>query len=115
MVLVGFVIACLFAGSPIFLSPLSVNATTDGVVLLPSLFIITVGSLPSITDTQLLVVPKSIPIIFPIVSLIFNYFQIVLLSYSPRPCQCRITDSLSYYREESNYAMPLPFAPHITF
>jgi hypothetical protein len=34
----GFVIACLFAGSPPKTSPLSVNATTDGVVFLPSAF-----------------------------------------------------------------------------
>jgi hypothetical protein len=46
-------------------SPLSINATIEGVVLLPSLFGITIGSLPSITDTQELVVPRSIPIIFP--------------------------------------------------
>ena len=44
----------------------STNATTEGVVLLPSLFGITTGSLPSITLTHELVVPKSIPIIFPI-------------------------------------------------
>ena len=39
---------------------------TEGVVRFPSLLGITTGSLPSITDTQELVVPKSIPIIFPI-------------------------------------------------
>ena len=55
-----------FAGSPTFRSPFSVNATIDGVVLLPSLLAITTGSLPSITATQELVVPRSIPIIFPI-------------------------------------------------
>ena len=63
MVLVGFVTACLLAGSPTLISPPSTNAITDGVVLFPSAFGITVGSLPSITDTQELVVPKSIPII----------------------------------------------------
>ena len=50
----------------IFLSPVFVNATTDGVVLAPSWFAITVGLPPSITATQLFVVPKSIPMIFPI-------------------------------------------------
>jgi membrane fusion protein, multidrug efflux system len=55
------------AGSPTFLSPFSVNATMDGVVRRPSLLLgITTGSLPSITATQELVVPRSIPIIFPI-------------------------------------------------
>ena len=65
----GFVIACLLAGSPTFLSPFpsSRKATIDGVVLFPSLFGITTGSLPSITDTHELVVPKSIPIILLII------------------------------------------------
>ena len=43
------------------------RATIEGVVLLPSLFAITTGSLPSNTATQELVVPKSIPIIFPMI------------------------------------------------
>ena len=72
MVLVGFVIACLLAGSPTLRSPPSTKATTEGVVLLPSLFGITTGSLPSITLTQELVVPKSIPIIFPILKYLFD-------------------------------------------
>ena len=57
------------AGSPTFLSPFpsSRKATIEGVVLRPSLLGITTGSLPSITETQEFVVPKSIPIIFPIV------------------------------------------------
>jgi type III secretory pathway component EscS len=50
----------------------------DGVVLRPSLFGITTGSLPSITATQELVVPKSIPItflIFIIGLFVTNYFR----------------------------------------
>jgi hypothetical protein len=42
------------------------NATMDGVVLFPSAFGITTGSPPSRTETQEFVVPKSIPITFPI-------------------------------------------------
>ncbi len=83
IVFVGFVIACLFAGSPTFLSPFppSRKATMEGVVLLPSLFGITTGSLPSITDTQELVVPKSIPIIFPISILLFlNYLLFLTIN-----------------------------------
>ena len=70
MVLVGFVIAWRFAGSPTLRSPLPLSrkATIEGVVLLPSLLAITVGSLPSITATQELVVPRSIPMIFPMIS-----------------------------------------------
>jgi hypothetical protein len=42
----------------------------DGVVLFPSELGITTASLPSITDTHEFVVPKSIPIILPIIILI---------------------------------------------
>ena len=48
---------------------------TEGVVRLPSLLAITTGSLPSNTATQEFVVPKSIPIIFPI---IFRFFYFLL-------------------------------------
>src|SRR5690606_16852376 len=65
-VLVGFVTACLLAGSPTLISPPSTKAITDGVVLFPSELGITTASLPSITETHELVVPKSIPIILPI-------------------------------------------------
>ena len=58
----GFVTACLFAGCPINFSSLSVNATTEGVVLAPSAFSNTLACEPSITATQEFVVPKSIPI-----------------------------------------------------
>ena len=67
IVLVGLVTACLFAGSPTLISPPSTNAITEGVVLLPSALGITTGSLPSITATQELVVPKSIPMILLII------------------------------------------------
>ena len=46
----------------------SVKATIDGVVRAPSAFSITFGVLPSITATQLFVVPRSIPITFPILA-----------------------------------------------
>ena len=58
-----FVTTCLLAASPTILSPF-LNATTDGVVLFPSGFVITVGSPFSRTATHEFVVPKSIPIIF---------------------------------------------------
>jgi hypothetical protein len=70
----GFVIAWRFAGSPTLRSPfpLSRKATILGVVLRPSLLAITTGSLPSITATQEFVVPKSIPIIFPMTMFIYK-------------------------------------------
>src|SRR5690349_2386857 len=61
IVLSGLVTACRFAGWPIKRSPSLVKATTDGVVRAPSEFSITLGLPASITATQLLVVPKSIP------------------------------------------------------
>lgn len=56
------VMACLFAAEPTNLSPYLVKAMTDGVVLEPYAFSITFGVCPSMTATQELVVPKSIPI-----------------------------------------------------
>ena len=41
-----------------------VKATTEGVSRLPSWLGITVASPPSITETTLLVVPRSMPMIF---------------------------------------------------
>src|ERR1700741_1519364 len=66
MVLREFVTAWRFAASPTMRSPLLVNATTDGVVRLPSEFSRTSGSPPSMTAMQELVVPKSMPITFAI-------------------------------------------------
>src|SRR6201996_1508296 len=77
MVFVGFVIAWRFAGSPTLRSPLSINATTDGVVRLPSLLAIPTGSFPSITATQEFVVPKSIPIILDIYDCFFLYYLLL--------------------------------------
>ena len=91
----GLVIACLLAGSPTFLSPFSVNATIEGVVLRPSLLGITTGSLPSITATQELVVPKSIPIIFPISLFLKCFYSNLFHVFNvPVPSQslCQITD-----------------------
>src|SRR5215203_2745528 len=62
MVLSGLVTAWRLAGWPIRRSPSLVMATIDGVVRAPSAFSMTLGLPPSITATQLLVVPRSIPI-----------------------------------------------------
>src|SRR5438132_1062927 len=62
----GLVTACRFATVPTSRSPDCVNATTDGVVRPPSAFSTTVGSPPSSTAMHELVVPRSIPIVFPI-------------------------------------------------
>ncbi len=63
----GLVTPWRFATVPTRRSPPCVKATTDGVVRPPSAFSITVGSPPSSTAIQLLVVPRSIPIVLPIV------------------------------------------------
>jgi len=61
-VLFGLVIACLLASCPTNLCPSFVNPTIDGVVRVPSTFCITFGDPPYIIATQLLPVPKSMPI-----------------------------------------------------
>src|SRR6266404_4845016 len=53
--------ACRLAGRPMRRSPCFVNATTEGVVRAPSEFSMTRELLPSMTETQEFVVPKSIP------------------------------------------------------
>src|SRR5881275_2675848 len=71
MVRFGLVIACRLAGSPTSRSPLSVNATTLGVSRFPSWLGMTLTSLPSITATTELVVPRSMPMIFsPLATLV---------------------------------------------
>src|SRR3546814_6414826 len=62
MVFSGLVTAWRFAGWPFRRSPSFAKATIDGVVRVPSTFSITLGFPPSITATQLFVVPRSIPI-----------------------------------------------------
>src|SRR6266852_8753789 len=61
----GLVTAWRLAGWPVSRSPSSVKATIDGVVRIPSAFSMTFGDLPSITATQELVVPRSIPMTLP--------------------------------------------------
>src|SRR5664279_210545 len=65
MVLVGLVTAWRLASWPTRRSPVLVNATTDGTVRPPSADAITVGSPPSMTATTEFVVPRSIPMILP--------------------------------------------------
>ena len=62
----GLVTAWRLATVPTSRSPDWVKATTDGVVRPPSAFSMTVGSPPSSTAMHELVVPRSIPIVFPI-------------------------------------------------
>ena len=68
-VLVGFVTAWRLADWPTRTWSSLLNATIDGVVRSPSLFSMTLGTPPSMTATQELVVPRSIPITFPILLL----------------------------------------------
>src|ERR1700722_9401885 len=58
----GLVTAWRLAGWPLRSSPAGAKATMEGVVRAPSAFSITLGADPSITATQELVVPRSMPI-----------------------------------------------------
>ena len=72
MVFSGLVMLCRLAVCPTSTSPESVNATIDGVVRAPSAFSITLALLPSITATQELVVPRSMPIALVMMDLLFG-------------------------------------------
>ena len=63
----GLVTAWRLATVPTSRSPEAVKATTDGVVRPPSAFSMTVGSPPSSTAMHELVVPRSIPMVLPMV------------------------------------------------
>jgi hypothetical protein len=68
-VLLGLVTAWRLADWPTSTSPSRLKATMLGVVRSPSAFSITLGLSPSMTATQELVVPRSMPMIFPMVFL----------------------------------------------
>src|SRR5512140_1547308 len=90
MVLRELVTACRFAASPTSRSPDFVNATTEGVVRLPSEFSSTAGSPPSITAMQEFVVPKSMPSTFAI-----NWLNKQLVECDPPVsliCPCTLND-----------------------
>src|ERR1700722_2683093 len=65
MVPLGFIIDCRLASWPTRRSPLSVKATTDGVVRAPSALGITIGSPPCQAAITELVVPRAIPTAVP--------------------------------------------------
>ena len=65
--LVGLVTAWRLASWPTSRSPVLVKATTVGMVRPPSADAMTVGSPPSITATTEFVVPRSMPMILPMV------------------------------------------------
>src|SRR2546423_13723582 len=83
----GLVTAWRLAGWPTSRSPSSVNATIDGVVRMPSAFSMTFGVLPSITATHELVVPRSIPMTFPMVliSLFLRQVGRALTAHQSKP------------------------------
>ena len=72
----GLVMAWRLATWPTIRSPVLEKATTDGVVRLPSALAITTASPPSMTATQELVVPKSIPITLDMMIVLLIYRKI---------------------------------------
>src|SRR5437588_10503930 len=72
IVFCGFVTAWRLATVPTSLSPEAVKATTEGVVRPPSAFSMTVGSPPSSTAMHELVVPRSMPMVLAIGSVLLH-------------------------------------------
>src|SRR5271155_3015540 len=83
----GLVTAWRLAGWPTRRSPSSLKATIDGVVRIPSAFSMTFAVLPSITATHELVVPRSIPMTFPMVLISFFLRQVgwALTAHQSKP------------------------------
>src|ERR1700726_58951 len=76
MVFSGLVMLWRLAGWPTRTWPSSVKATIDGVVRPPSAFSITLALFPSITATQELVVPRSMPIAFAMIRLLVQKMRV---------------------------------------
>src|SRR5580698_2377232 len=74
MVFSGLVTAWRLAICPTRTSPFSSHATTLGVVRDPSSLTITLGSRPSMIATTLLVVPRSIPMILPMLGALPRFY-----------------------------------------
>src|ERR1700709_2608474 len=87
MVRSGLVTAWRLAGWPTRRSPSSLKATIEGVVRMPSAFSMTFAVLPSITATHEFVVPRSIPMTFPMVLISFFLRQVgwALTAHQPKP------------------------------
>src|SRR5215204_6217193 len=74
MVFLALVTACRLAGAPTRISPSSIYATIEGVVRAPSEFSMTFGLPPSMMATQEFVVPRSMPMILPM--LVFSVMAV---------------------------------------
>src|SRR3981189_2866512 len=87
MVRSGLVTAWRLAGWPTRRSPSALNAAIDGGGRMPSGFSITFGVLPSITATHEFVVPRSIPMTFPMVLIPFFLRQVgwALTAHQSKP------------------------------
>src|SRR5690606_38196082 len=109
-VLLGFVTAWRFADWPTSTSPSLLKATIDGVVRSPSLFSITLGFPPSMTATQELVVPRSIPITLPIMSYLQKFRKTVENHSKPSP-DVGFGVLISSARPRSRLSLPCPEPP----
>src|ERR1700722_21022461 len=92
-----------FATCPTRRSPLLVNPTTDGVVRPPSSLGITFGSPPSITATTEFVVPKSIPIIFAIASLLLHAKYSYALRFALESLAVKVSDAFPHQMDSGAF------------
>src|SRR6266700_4639332 len=92
--------ACRLATSPTRRSPFLLMATIDGVVLAPSALGMTTGSPPSITATQELVVPRSIPITFGTFA---SYYDILFCRLCRITCILLLFESVYFSKQLIHY------------
>src|ERR1700679_1728501 len=94
-VLDGLVTAWRLAGWPTTRSPSSRMPMTEGVVRAPSAFSITFGSLPSMMATHELVVPRSIPIILLMRTLVpLLHWRTLAVAFGPEAPDAVVPDSI---------------------
>src|ERR1700750_3368385 len=99
----GLVTPWRLAGCPMSRSPSGVKATIEGVVRAPSAFSMTLGAEPSMTATQELVVPRSMPIPLAILFVPLHGHGVLTPSGRPPVHPIEIYDKIRHGRNPCLY------------
>src|SRR3954468_1274987 len=103
----GLVTAWRLAGWPTSRSPSLVKATIEGVVRAPSAFSTTLGLPASMTATQLLVVPRSIPMTLAMLILLCPKYLVAPLGARGGTPECFVVDIGGGFEPQKDAPPPL--------